>query len=194
MSDPQADAQRKAAEVAAAAVAPKADVITWPLDKDFLQKNIDRSVDFRKEYYKYSLGISTALLAFTVSFPPNLSTISCPLLIFIAWAGLGSAVVAGVLAHDLWSRFFITWRNYDNKRNSDRGENVRERITWWRRKADIVQLLGLAIGVACIVMFAGVNITNIAPKESKAAATSSVAVSTVARPATQTLGQTPAGR
>jgi|SRR5580700_1502681 hypothetical protein len=193
MSNTPADAQRKATEIAAA-VAPKADVITWPLDKDFLQKNIDRSVDFRKEYYKYSLGISTALLAFTVSFPPNLSTISCPSLIFIAWAGLGFAVVGGVLAHDLWSRFFITWRNYDNRGNSDRGDEVRDRITWWRRKADVVQLVGLGIGVAGIVAFASVNIPNIAPKESKGATTSSTAISTTAPPATQTPGQAPPER
>src|SRR4051794_39844651 len=85
------------------------------LDKDFLQKNIDRSIDFRKEYYKYSIGIATALLAFTVSFPSTLSNIDHATLIFSAWAGLGVAVLSGVAAHILWSNFFITWRNFDNR-------------------------------------------------------------------------------
>jgi len=192
MSDTPKDPQH-AAGLASRAVAADADIITWPLDKDFLQKNIDRSVDFRKEYYKYSLGISTALLAFTVSFPPNLTKVYCPWLIFIAWAGLGTAVVAGVLAHDLWSRFFMTWRNYDNKGKADRGKVVRDSITWWRRKADYVQLVGLAVGVACIVVFAGVNIANIAPKELKPTATSS-AVTTAAPSATPAPGRTPAAQ
>ena len=85
------------------------------LDKDFLQKNIDRSIDYRKEYYKYNIGISTALLAFTVSFPSTLSKVDYPNLIFTAWAGLGVAVLSGVAAHILWSNFFISWRDYDNR-------------------------------------------------------------------------------
>jgi hypothetical protein len=147
-----------------------ADIVRWPLDKEFLQNNIDRSIDFRREYYKYTITISTALLAFTISFPPNLLKVSCPALIFFAWAGLGVAVIAGVLAHDLWSRFFIAWRNHDNRGDRPRGIQIRRRITWWRRTADIVQLAALAIGVVCIVAFAGINVRNIAPKESKSAA------------------------
>jgi hypothetical protein len=140
---------------------------TWPVDKDFLQKNIERSVDFRKEYYKYSLGIATALLAFTVSFPPNLIKVSAPFLIFLAWAGLGVAVIAGVLAHDLWSRFFISYRNFDNHGDPEGGERYRKNVTRWRRLADRAQLYGLAVGVACIVIFAGVNLRNVTPKEIK---------------------------
>jgi hypothetical protein len=136
-------------------------------NKEFLQKNIDRSIDFRKEYYKYTLGIATALLAFTVSFPPNLTRTDCPVLIYVAWAGLGLAIIAGVLAHDLWSRFFITWRDHDNRQDPEGGKRVRSRITWWRRKADTIQLLALAIGVACIVAFTAVNLRNVAPKTVK---------------------------
>jgi hypothetical protein len=76
------------------------------LDKDFLQKNIDRSIEYRKEYYKYNIGIATALLAFTVSFPSTLSKVDYPDLIFAAWAGLGVAVLGGVASHILWSSFF----------------------------------------------------------------------------------------
>jgi hypothetical protein len=117
--------------------------VEWPIDKEFLQNDIARAIDFRKEYYKYTIGIATALLAFTISFPPNLTTISFPWLIFAAWIGLGIAVILGVLVHYMWARFFSTWRDYDNRRERERGRAVRDRITWWRRKADVVQNLGV---------------------------------------------------
>jgi len=148
-------------------------VIEWPLDKNFLQKNIDRSIEFRKEYYKYTIAIATALLAFTISFPPNLIKTAHAELIFLAWISLGVAVISAVLAHDLWSRFFISWRNYDNKKEKGKGDEFRAKITFWRRRADIVQLAALAIGVGCVVVFAGINIGNVAPKEPSASAAGS---------------------
>jgi hypothetical protein len=132
-------------------------------DKDFLQKDIDRSIDYRKEYYKYNIGIATALLAFTVSFPSTLSKIDYPNLIFAAWAGLGVAVLSAVATHFLWSIFFITWRDHDN-RGQD-GEAVRKPITLLRRFFDFLQIVGLIVGVGGVVVFAGLNLDNIAPKE-----------------------------
>jgi hypothetical protein len=79
--------------------------------------------------------------------------------------GLGIAVILGVLAHYMWARFFSTWRDYDNRGERQTGMDVRGRITWWRRKVDIVQIWALAFGVGCIVAFAGINISNIAPKD-----------------------------
>ena len=111
-----------------------------PIGGDFLQSDIARAIDFRKEYYKYTITIATALLAFTVSFPPNLTTITLSWLIFAAWIGLGVAVILGVLAHYMWARFFSTWRDYDNRGEREIGKAIRDRITWWRRKADIVQI------------------------------------------------------
>ena len=140
------------------------EIVKWPLDRDFLQNNIDRSIDFRKEYYKYTLAISTALLAFTISFPPNLEKVAYQPLIFFSWAGLGLAVVAGVMAHYFWADFFIAWRDYDNKGNKERGQEVRRTITMRRRLADKVQFIGLALGVGCIVVFTGINYANIATK------------------------------
>ena len=150
----------------------------WRIEKDFLQNDIARAIDFRKEYYKYTITIATALLAFTVSFPPNLTTIALPWLIFVAWIGLGVAVVLGVLVHYMWARFFSTWRDYDNRGDREGGWAVRDRITWWRRKADVVQIWALALGVGCIVAFAGINIRNIAPKDQpKSITTSAPAIS-----------------
>lgn len=138
------------------------------LDKDFLQKNIDRSIHYRKEYYKYNIGIATALLAFTVSFPSTLSKVDYPNLIFTAWAGLGVTVLGGVASHVLWSQFFITWRNYDNKGLHDKGRAARAPITTLRRLFDTLQIAGLLIGVGGVVLFAGLNLSNITLKEKAA--------------------------
>ena len=107
---------------------------------------------------------ATALLAFTVSFPPNLSKLAYPGLIVLAWIGLGLAIVAGVLAHLLWAKFFATWRDFDNRGKRDMGRAVRRKITFWRRFADRVLIAGLAVGVAFVVAFAASNIANIAMK------------------------------
>jgi hypothetical protein len=146
------------------------------LDKDFLQKNIDRSIDYRKEYYKYNIGIATALLAFTVSFPSTLSTIEYPWLIFAAWIGLGAAVLSGVGSHYLWSLFFITWRNYDNRGDRKKGQEERGPITALRRLLDGLQIVGLIVGVGGVVGFAGLNLGNIALKEKTASLVPSIAV------------------
>jgi hypothetical protein len=146
------------------------------LEKDFLQKNIDRSIDYRKEYYKYNIGIATALLAFTVSFPSTLSTIEYPWLIFAAWIGLGAAVLSGVGSHYLWSLFFITWRNYDNRGDRKKGQEERGPITALRRLLDGLQIVGLIVGVGGVVGFAGLNLGNIALKEKTASLVPSIAV------------------
>ena len=138
------------------------------LDKDFLQQNIDRSIDYRKEYYKYNIGIATALLAFTVSFPSTLSKVDYPNLIFGAWAGLGVAVLSAVATHILWSSFFITWRDYDNRGRSPEGKRARAPITLLRRSFDVLQIVGLTVGVCGVVVFAGLNLGNIALKEKAA--------------------------
>jgi hypothetical protein len=138
------------------------------LDKDFLQKNIDRSIEYRKEYYKYNIGIATALLAFTVSFPSTLSKVDYPNLIFSAWVGLGVTVLSGVASHILWSNFFITWRNYDNRGQRQRGQAARAPITGLRRLFDALQIAGLVVGVGGVVLFAGFNLGNIALKEKPA--------------------------
>jgi hypothetical protein len=135
------------------------------LDKDFLQNNIDRSIDYRREYYKYNIGIATALLAFTVSFPSTLSKVDYSYLIFAAWGGLGVAVLSAVATHILWSNFFITWRNLDNKGQPEKGRATRAQLTRPRRLLDALQIIGLIVGVVGVVLFAGLNLGNISPKE-----------------------------
>ena len=133
--------------------------------ESFLQKDIDRAVDYRKEYYKYVIGIATALLAFTLSFPPQLSRPpQAEWLVFVGWGGLGSAVLAGVRTHMLWAKFFISWRDYDNHGRADHGRRRRRYITRERRFMDVAQIVGLGAGVVGVVLFTAVNLHNIAPK------------------------------
>jgi hypothetical protein len=145
------------------------------MDKDFLQNNIDRSVDYQKEYYKYNIGIATALLAFTTSFPPSLTRMDARALMFVAWVGLGAAILAGVRTHYLWAKFFISWRDFDNKDRVEEGKVVRKAITSRRRFFEKVQILGLLTGVAGVVLFTSINLGNLALKEVKSGALDSKA-------------------
>jgi len=50
-------------------------------------------VDYRKKYYEYSITIATALLAFSISFPPALTAVHCVFLVRIAWIALGISIL-----------------------------------------------------------------------------------------------------
>ena len=140
-----------------------------PREDPVLSQNIDRSIEYRREYYKYAIGIASALLAFTVSFPPTLKgRPDHPEYIVYAWGGLGVAVMAGVAVHLLWSYFFITWRDFDHRGDSGRGRQVRGVITLLRRVLDLALIAALLVGVAGVVAFAAANVNNIAAKGDEA--------------------------
>jgi hypothetical protein len=54
---------------------------------EWVLKDIDRSIEYRKKYYEYSVTIATALLAFSISFPPTLTAVHCVALVRVAWGG-----------------------------------------------------------------------------------------------------------
>lgn len=131
----------------------------------FLQADIDRSVDYRKEYYKYVLGISTALLAFTMSFQPTLRVI--PEYIFlevIGWMGLGFSIAAGVYVHMVWSKFYATYQKYDNKGLSEAGKIARGEYNCNRRLLDTILIISLFVGGAGVISFTAFNLKNVALK------------------------------
>jgi H+/gluconate symporter-like permease len=136
------------------------------VDRDFVQADIARAYDLRKEYYKYTIAISTALLAFTISFPPTLSTIAEAWLIKVAWLALGIAILCGVVVHYLWVWFFISFRDLDSRGHKDSGRLRRRCINWARRTVEIVQLLSILTGVLGVAAFAGANLENLALKPS----------------------------
>lgn len=147
-----------------AGVGPMGDGDSRP-GETFLQADLERAVDYRKEYYKYVISIATALLAFTVSFPPQLSKApEASWLLFLGWAGLGVAVLSGVRVHMVWAKFFVSFRDYDNRGNRDGGRNFRRGLNFERHVMDGAQMAGLAVGVVCVVLFAGINLKYLAPK------------------------------
>ncbi len=130
---------------------------------DWVLKDIDRSVDYRRKFYEYSITIATALLAFSISFPPTLTAVHYVFLVRIAWIALGVSVLCGVSIHFAWSKFFISFRNFDNKGNRDKGERSRKGWTSLRKWMELIQFLTLLVGVLGMSVFAGVNYQNIAP-------------------------------
>lgn len=131
----------------------------------FLQGDLDRAADYRKEYYKYVISIATALLAFTVSFPPQLSRApDVSWLLFLGWLGLGLAILSGVRVHMVWAKFFVSFRDYDNKNRREEGLEVRKRLSSERHLMDLAQMVGLAVGMISVVLFAGINLKYLAPK------------------------------
>lgn len=137
---------------------------------EWVLKDIDRSVDFRKEYYKYSITIATALLAFTVSFPPVLNAVESIYLVRIAWISLGVSILCGVIAHYVWSQFFMSFRNFDNKGDRENGKSWRDRLTLIRRILELFQFLALIVGVMGIAYFASVNYQHVALHSSESPA------------------------
>jgi hypothetical protein len=129
---------------------------------EWVLADIGRSVDFRKEYYKYTITIATALLAFSVSFPPTLTSIGSVFLVRIAWLALGVSILCGVTAHFAWSKFFISFRNFDNRGKRKAGIQNRKTWTGTRRMVEFIQFVGLLIGVIGIALFASVNYQHVA--------------------------------
>ena len=129
----------------------------------FLQNDLDRAIEYRRDYYRYTLSVATALLAFTISFPPKLSQKPDQAwLLILGWIGLGVAVVAGVRVHLVWSHFFMTFRDYDNKGQRDTGKRKRGALITEQKLMDYLQIFGLMIGILGVVAFAGLNFRHIA--------------------------------
>jgi hypothetical protein len=102
------------------------------------------------------------LLAFSISFPPTLTAVHFVTLVRIAWVALGISILCGVTIHFAWSKFFISFRDFDNRNRSDEGKLSRKRWTSRRRALELVQFIALLIGVMGIAIFAGVNYQYVA--------------------------------
>ncbi len=124
---------------------------------EWVLKDIDRSIDYRKKYYEYSVTIATALLAFSISFPPTLTAVQYVILVKVAWVALGISILCGVTVHFAWSKFYISFRDFDNRKRRDDGELNRKKWTFLRRTMEFFQFLCLLIGVMGMSIFAGVN-------------------------------------
>ena len=124
---------------------------------EWVLKDIDRSIDYRKKYYEYSVTIATALLAFSISFPPTLTAVHYVFLVKVAWVALGISILCGVTTHFAWSKFFISFRDFDNRGSRTEGKQNRKGWTIVRRIMESLQFLCLLIGVMGMSIFAAVN-------------------------------------
>lgn len=129
---------------------------------EWVLKDIDRSIDYRKKYYEYSVTVATALLAFSISFPPTLTAVHYVILVKVAWVALGISILCGVTLHFAWSKFFISFRDLDNRNRRDKGKVNRRRWTFFRRAMELLQFVCLLIGVMGMSIFAGVNYQYVA--------------------------------
>jgi hypothetical protein len=114
---------------------------------------------FRLELIKTSLVVATGLLAFTVSFRPNISAPKWEWLMWAGWIALGLSAIGAMGNMYGWERFYVSYR--DNKDDQIMGKRIRRRITRWRRIAMSAQLSGFAFGVLSIAIFAAANLDNV---------------------------------
>ena len=80
-----------------------------------VQTDIGFANDYRLEVIKTVLGISTALLAFTISFRPKLIVVQFEWLMKWSWWALSISIITGIVTMYLWERFYISYRDHDWK-------------------------------------------------------------------------------
>lgn len=127
-----------------------------------LQADIGFANNYRLEVIKTLLAITTALLAFTISFRPTLVLVEREWLIVDAWIALAASTVAGVITLYCWERFYISYRDYDWKNATPAGEARRKTITTLRRCCFFIQVVAGLAGIVCVSLFAIVNLGNVA--------------------------------
>jgi hypothetical protein len=135
-------------------------------DPGILMGNLGFANTYRLELNKQIVAISTALFAFTVAFftPNSVSAHAAQMtaaLRWLAWAGwtfLGLAIFSGLAQMELWERFYMTYRDYDNRGQKDVGIAKRRPLTICRRVAKGVQYFAFAVGGCCIGVFAALRL------------------------------------
>ena len=132
-------------------------------DIDALQTDIGFANTYRLEVIKTVLGIATALLAFTISFRPKLSTVQYEWMMQASWVALAVSIIAGIVTMYCWELFYISYRNKDWKGHGPAGKALRKRITGYRRFFFFCEIAGCLIGVVGVAYFSVVNLPNAAP-------------------------------
>jgi len=126
-----------------------------------VHRDVGFANEYRLEVIKTMLAISTALLAFTVSFRPKLNPVWYEWMMVAGWVGLGASLIGGILTMYCWELYYISYRDYDHKGRAVAGREYRDKVNKCRKAAFLVQCVGFLIGVAGVAMFAGVNVSNV---------------------------------
>jgi hypothetical protein len=130
-------------------------------DIDSLHSDLGFANTYRLELIKTVMTLAAGLLAFTVTFRPNLKPIDAGWLVWPGWLGLGFSLVGALFNMLGWEHFYLSYRDFDWKGKKDEGVAARRRITSWRRPAMLVQFAGFMLGVLCVAIFAALNIDNV---------------------------------
>ena len=125
-------------------------------DIDALQTDIGFANTYRLEVIKTVLGIATALLAFTISFRPKLSTVQYEWMMQLSWAALTISIIAGVVTLYCWELFYISYRD-------PAGKTTRTTITFFRRVFFTLEIAGCLAGVVGVAYFSVVNLPYATP-------------------------------
>lgn len=139
-------------------------------NKEFLLKDIERANVYRLELIKIMLAMASGVLAFTVSFRPSIENPAGIWLMSVGWIALALSIVGGVFMLWMWEKFYISYRDYDNRGKKEDGKTYRKSITEWRRFWQFLQYLGLIVGVLSIGLFAAINIDRPPREPAKRAA------------------------
>ena len=130
---------------------------------DVVHPDIGLANKYRLEVIKTVLGIATALLAFTISFRPKLSTVQYEWMMQASWVALAVSIIAGIATMYCWELFYISYRNKDWKGDGPAGKALRKDITRFRRFFFTLEVAGCLIGVVGVAYFSVVNLPNAAP-------------------------------
>lgn len=133
---------------------------------EMTQSNVELANTYRLELNKQLLTIATALFAFTIAFfvppaagTPVASTVATYKgLAWTGWAALAVSILAGLTVMRLWERFYISYRDYDNRGKRDEGQRYRNEITARRIAALRVQYVTFVIGVVAVGFFAALRL------------------------------------
>ena len=126
-----------------------------------IQRDVAFGNTFRLEKLKTILAISTALLAFTVSFRPKLTVVHVQWALIVGWAGLSVTLLAGIATMQAWEEFYLSYRDFDWRDRGDEGLRYRMVVTRWRRVLFACLCAGFLAGVIGIGLFAALNIDNL---------------------------------
>lgn len=147
-----------------------------------LHRDIAFANTYRLELIKLSMTLAGALLAFTVTFRPELQRVTWSGAMWVGWFGLALSMLGGMANMHGWDRYYMSYRDFDHKyRNttpptdsSALGKAKRSGITRWRRWAACAQFGGFALGVAGVALFAAMNLDGKQPPAQVGAAAATV--------------------
>jgi hypothetical protein len=153
-----------------------------PITIDALHRDIAFANSYRLELIKLLMALSTALLAFTVTFRPDLKQVVCPQAMWVGWFGLALSMIGGMVHMHGWDRFYMTYRDFDHKYRAvptpndgnSRGKQKRKKINIWRQAGMVCQFIGFAIGVTGVAIFAAVNVDGKRQQEPSASTTAAM--------------------